>query len=433
MNKIRQYFTTFVLIRGFFIALLGSAFIYLNYFGFSVAWIYTALGVTSLYLLLKSETEVWFSSGAFFGLFWFWWIALSLIHYDMLWATPIEILIIMITYGLLFMFISWFGEIVSYYLVGERAPRPTLISLGIKAIGLLLISYVHPFSFDWFKPELMFVESYIGIEKWQFGIVLMGIILTLWQKKFYYLLLILFAYTPLPTHTPKMPKDIALVTTHTSVHDKWNKTLHQAQFDALFKQIDKAIESKKKLVILPESVFPIFLNRNQALLTKLQERAKYISIITGGLYWDGKTPRNSTYIFTNGQLSIANKVLLVPFGEANPLPDFLSDWVNEVFYDGAVDYKASDKVIDYKIDGITYRNAICFEATSEKLYEKDKKGHRPKNMIVLSNNGWFNPSIESSLQKLLLLYYNKKYGTTIYHSINMSESYIISDGTIIMN
>jgi len=122
---------------------------------------------------------------------------------------------------------------------------------------------------------------------------------------------------------------------------------------------------------------------------------------------------------------------LVPFGEANPLPDFLSDWVNEVFYDGAIDYKASDKVTDYHIDGTTYRNAICFEATSEKLYEKDKKGQRPKNMIVLSNNGWFHPSIESSLQKLLLQYYSKKYGTTIYHSVNMSTSYMIQNGTAI--
>ncbi|MBA1421383.1 MAG: apolipoprotein N-acyltransferase [Epsilonproteobacteria bacterium] len=428
MNKIRQYFTTFVLIRGFFIALLGSAFIYLNYFDFSVAWMNTLLGIASLYLLLQSETKIWFISGAFFGLFWFWWIALSLIHYDMVWAAPIEILIIMLTYGILFAFISWLSEKIAYSFVGVSAPRPTLLSLVLKAVGLLALSYIHPFSFDWFKPELMFVESYVGIEKWQFGIVLVGIVLTLWQRKRYYLLCILFAYTPLPTHTPQIPKDIALVTTHTSVHDKWNKALHQAQFDALFKQIDEAITNKKKLVILPESVFPIFLNRDQMLLTKLQERAKHISIITGGLYWDGKTPRNSTYIFTNGQVSIANKVLLVPFGEANPLPDFLSDWVNEVFYDGAVDYKASDKVIDYKIDGITYRNAICFEATSEKLYEKDKEGHHPKNMIVLSNNGWFHPSIESSLQKLLLEYYSKKYGTTIYHAINMSGSYVIHKG-----
>jgi apolipoprotein N-acyltransferase len=117
--------------------------------------------------------------------------------------------------------------------------------------------------------------------------------------------------------------------------------------------------------------------------------------------------------------------VLVPFGESNPLPDFLSDWVNKVFYDGAVDYKASKEVIDYKIDDNTYRNAICFEATSEKLYEGI-----PENMIVLSNNGWFTPSIEPTLQKLLLQYYSKKYGTTVYHAVNMSDSYIITDGLV---
>ena len=216
-----------------------------------------------------------------------------------------------------------------------------------------------------------------------------------------------------------------IVTTHTSVQDKWNETLHPQQFEEVFRSIDLAIASGKKLVILPESVFPVFINRSQELIDTLREKAKKISIVTGGLYWDGKTPRNSTYIFTNGKITVANKVVLVPFGESNPLPDFLSDWVNEVFYDGAVDYKASENVIDYSIDGITYRNAICFEATSEKLYETV-----PENMIVLSNNGWFTPSIEPTLQKLLLQYYSKKYGTTIFHSVNMSESYMIQDGEV---
>jgi apolipoprotein N-acyltransferase len=182
------------------------------------------------------------------------------------------------------------------------------------------------------------------------------------------------------------------------------------------------------LVVLPESIFPVFLNHEQNLIDNLQEKAKHISIVTGGLYWDGKTPRNSSYIFTNDTITDANKVILVPFGESNPLPDFLSNWVNKVFYDGAVDYKASSKVTDYVIDGTTYRNAICFEATSEKLYEKDKEGNRPKKMIVLSNNGWFTPSTEPTLQRLLLQYYSKKYGTTIYHSVNMSESHTIVNG-----
>ena len=276
----------------------------------------------------------------------------------------------------------------------------------------------------------MFVESYLGIEKWQFFIILISITLAIWKKQLLYLVLILLAYQPLSATLPNNDNSIQIITTHTSVKDKWNKSLHPAQFNALFKSIDKAIDANKTLVILPESVFPVFLNHSQELIDKLQERAKHISIVVGGLYWDGKTPRNSTYIFTNGKISVANKVVLVPFGESNPLPDFLSDWVNKVFYDGAVDYKASKDVIDYQIDENTYRNAICFEATSEKLYEKNTKGERPKNMIALSNNGWFTPSIEPTQQKLLLQYYSKKYGTTIYHAVNMSESYVIRNGKV---
>jgi len=418
MNKISQYFSTLELTKGFLIALLSSAFIYLHYWGFSHPLVNTILGIVTLYLLLKEGEKVWFISGAFIGLFWFWWIALSLQHYGMVWAVPIEIVIIMLSYGILFWLIAWVSHKITSFLPTSN----TLLPLILKALGLLILSYIHPFAFDWLKPELMFVESYIGIEKWQFAVILSAIVLSIWKQRFIYLLLIVFAYqSNLSTHIKSEDK-ITLITTHTSVQDKWNETLHPEQFENVFKHIDQAIEDKKRLIILPESVFPIFLNRSK-LLDRLQEKAKQISIVTGGLYWDGKTPRNSTYIFTNNNISVANKVILVPFGESNPLPDFLSDWVNQIFYDGAVDYVASENVIDYKIDGKTYRNAICFDATSEKLYEG-----KPKNMIVLSNNGWFIPSIEPTLQKLLLQYYSKKYDTTIYHAINMSESYVIQNG-----
>ncbi len=415
MNKIRQYFSTLELTRGFFIALLSSGFIYLNHWEFSHPLVNTILGVTALYLLLQEGGRTWFTSGFFIGLFWFWWIALSLQHYGMIWAVPIEIVIIMLSYGTLFWLFAWAAE--------KLSPTLSLPSVLFKTFFLFIFSYIHPFGFDWFKPELMFVESYLGIEKWQFAFILLGVGLSIWKKQLLYLLIIVFAYQPNLSTSGKLTEDITLITTHTSVQDKWNETLHSGQFENIFKSIDKAIEAKKRIIILPESVFPVFLNRSQKLIDRLQEKAKDISIVTGGLYWDGKTPRNSTYIFTNNKISIANKVVLVPFGESNPLPDFLSDWVNKIFYDGAVDYVASKNVIDYNINGKTYRNAICFEATSERLYEG-----RPQNMIVLSNNGWFTPSIEPALQKLLLQYYSKKYGTTIYHAINMSESYIIQNG-----
>lgn len=420
MNKISHYFNTFVLTRGLLIALLSSTFIYLAYWNLSTLFANTILGLTALYLLLQEDKKVWFVSGAFIGLFWFWWIALSLQHYGMTWAVPIEILIIMLSYGALFWFIAWLSEKVS--------SKFSIPAVFIKAFGLLGLSYIHPFSFDWLKPELMFIESYLGIEKWQFALILLAISLSIQKQRLLYLLLIVFTYQPHLGRVEIDTQNIALITTHTNVQDKWNETMQPKQFNVIFKAIDRAIAAKKRLVILPESVFPVFLNRSQAMIDTLQEKAKHISIVTGGLYWDGKTPRNSSYIFTSNTITVANKVVLVPFGESNPLPDFLSDWVNKVFYDGAVDYKASSKITDYAIDGTTYRNAICFEATSERLYAKDQHGNRPKNMIALSNNGWFTPSTEPTLQKLLLQYYSKKYGTKIYHAVNMSKSCIIQNG-----
>ena len=431
MNKISHYSSTLEITRGLYIALLASAFIYLGHWGFSHPLLNTILGLLSLYLLLQAKRIIWFTAGAFIGLFWFWWIALSLIHYEMIWAAPIELFIIMLSYGALFWLIAYVAEkiaslFMSHYCPVRKCPWGALLTLILKALGLFGLSYIHPFSFDWLKPELMFVESYLGIEKWQFTFILSAMILSLWKKQFLYLVIILFAYQPTIKTPLKIDNGIALITTHVSVQDKWDKTLQKEQFKTIFKHIDQAIESNKTLVILPESVFPVFLNRSQQLIDALQEKSKHISIITGGLYWDGKTPRNSTYIFTENNITVANKVLLVPFGESNPLPDFLSDWVNNVFYDGAVDYKASSNITDYEINGITYRNAICFEATSEKLYEGS-----PENMIVLSNNGWFTPSIEPTLQKLLLQYYSKKYGTTIYHSVNMSQSYVLQNGRVL--
>ncbi len=437
LSKISQYFSTFEITKGFLVAFLTSVYLYTEYWEMAHPMLSTFCGLLSLYILLQSDSKIWFLSGFFIGIFWFWWIALSFNHYHMPWAIPIVILAMGLLYAVLFGVIAFIAEKlcrvrihVPQHQSNKRCLNAHPTVLIIKALGLLGFSYLHPFGFDWFKPELMFVNSYIGIEKWQFALLLSAIVLSIWRKQFLWMILILLAYQPHSQNIPILPEQMELVTTHTTVEDKWNKTLHQKQFQEVFTRIDTAIAQKKNLIILPESVFPIFLNYDKTLIAELKQRSKDIIIITGGLYWDGKTPHNSTYIFTDGSITVANKVMLVPFGESNPLPDFLSDWVNKIFYDGAVDYIASKNVTDYVINGITYRNAICFEATSEKLYEKDKNGKRPKNMIVLSNNGWFTPSIEPVLQRLLLQYYSKKYGTTIYHSINMSPSYIIQDGNI---
>jgi apolipoprotein N-acyltransferase len=242
------------------------------------------------------------------------------------------------------------------------------------------------------------------------------------------MLLILMAY-PYASHfqnASEINHKITLNSTHTNVKDKWKQELVPQHINDIFIAINEAIHQKQRVIVFPESVFALFLNEEPKLIVALQNYSHQITIIAGGLYWKNQVARNSTYIFENGEYRVANKVVLVPFGEQNPLPSWMGKWVNNIFFDGAPDYTASTDVTDYKIDGVLYRNAICFEATSERLYE-----NRPKNMIVLTNNGWLTPSIEPTQQKILLQFYSKKYGTTIYHSVNMSDSYIIYKGEVI--
>ena len=443
-KKFKAYFTTNNITRGFLVALLSSGAIYLDWFGFVNSLVNTILGVLTFYILLDSNRKVWFWSGFFIGILWFWWLSISFVNYGFAWAIPIGLFITSTTYGVIFLLFAYIAEN-AHKLARLKSsvpnmpstsssesesldPNQKLLILIVKAIALLILSYIHPFGFDWFKPELVFTNSYIGIEKWQFALVLASIILTLYKRQILYLLVILGAY-PYASHfhkTEAVDPTIEVTNFHINVIDKWKPELQQEHINRIFSVIDQAIEDNKSIVILPESIFALFLNRQPLLMEGLKQRSYKIDIVLGALYVDGKVPRNSTYIFTQGNYKVANKVVLVPFGEANPLPKFMSSWINDLFFDGAPDYVADKEPTDYTLHGKTYRNAICYESCSEPLYRG-----KPKNMIVISNDGWVVPSIEPTQQKILLQYYSKKYGTTIYHSVNMANSYIIHNGKVV--
>ena len=421
----------FYITRGFFVALFISIFIYFEYLSLTNLVLNTIFALVGIYILLKSKLKVWFWSGFFVAIFWFWWIPLSFRYYNFVWAIPFGILTISLVYGFIFWFFAYLGNLL------ERLYN--INSIILKSIFLLISSYIHPFGFNWFKIELIFINSYIGIEKWQLFIILLSMVLTIITKRWQYILIIILslnifqnflevtslaslqAGAKVAVPNLKIDNSIKLISTDISIEDKYKEINQKQTIKMIYKSIEKAIDDNKTIIVFPESIIPNFLNYDQITKDRLKEYSQKIAIVIGALYLDdGEIPRNSTYIFSKNSMQIANKVVLVPFGEKNPLPKFLSNLVNKIFYDGAVDYQASNIIYDYKIDNITYRNAICFEATSEKLYENN-----PQNMIVISNNAWFTPSIEPTLQKLLLKYYSQKYNIVIYHSLNASKSYII--------
>ena len=395
------------IIKGFITAILLSAFIYLSYFDIQYKLLNTILGILAIYALLVIPRTSLFLAGFLTANLWFYWMAISLQYYDLSYLAPVLLFAIGLGYGIIFTILGIFK------------------STFIRLLMIFGFTFIAPFGFNWMKFELLFIDSYFGVSKEDFALILVAVYMMIKLKRMKILsfLPLLVAYqsaTGLYIDDPKA--SMAIPQFNVSQDLKWKKKYKDTLIEKNLEEIDKAILDKKDLLILPETSLPIVLNRNELLLEHLTERSNKIDILVGSLYFENQRVYNATYHFSKGELNIAKKVVLVPFGEEIPLPKFFVDLINDTFYGGAQDYAKAQEPTDFIIKGQKIRNAICYEATTDKIFENL---NGVKYMIATSNNAWFTPSIEPTLQKLLLKYYAKKYDVTIFHSINGSENYTI--------
>lgn len=404
----RSHFNKTNIIKGLCIALLFACPLYLYHFDINSKLTNSALVLLSFYFIIASSRVTLFYTGFFTGIFWFYWISLSFRFYDLTYLIPLAILFFGLVYGFLFLLTT---------IKDNKILRATLF------FGL---TFLNPVGFDWFKPEVLFVNTFFEANKVILALVLFFSVL-LYYKKTISAIAILCSlfFININPKTENLPNlKVYMPTFNIGKEEKWDKKNLSRILDDNFTQIDKAILKGYDLIVFPETSFPLVLNKSDFILSALIEKSHAISIVAGSLYFEKGDYKNSTYIFKNGKLEVAHKVVLVPFGEAIPLPKIISDFINNTFYGGAKDFVKAPKPTDYKIKNISFRNAICYEATSEEIY---KDLGQTKNMIVISNNAWFTPSIEPTLQKMLLKMYSSKYGINIYHQVNKSPNYIISN------
>ncbi len=379
----------------------------MEYFSVHVKIFDTIFAIIGFYGLLTCEKKTFTWVGFFIGILWFYWIGFGFGFYDLNYLIPLVVIGFGIIYGLFFWSISKLG-----------------ITPEIRAFFLFLFVFFKPFGFNWFKPELIFINSYFSTDIYFYGLFLIVLTLCVRLKKLWkligILLLITLTFFNKPLHVTLPNLDIAIPITNLDQGKKWKKEFRNQIVENNFFLIKEAIKAKKDLIILHESAFPLYLNLDIKTLNRLKKLSYDIVIVTGGLHVKENLVYNSSYLFQNGEFKIADKVVLVPFGEKIPLPKWAVDIINNLFFNGADDYKNAQNVFNFEIENYTFRNAICYEATTDRLYENS-----PKYMIAISNNAWFTPSIEPTLQNLLLKLYAKKYKTIIYHSANSGISGII--------
>jgi len=365
-----QKYTKNSIINGFIVSILFSSFIYFEYFDISNKFVNTVLVLISYILFVILDKKSIFFTGFFIGILWFWWVSYSLVYYELIYLIPLVLLSFGLVYGILF----YITAIVD--------------NIFVRIVLIYCLTFIEPFGFNWFKLDLPLVNTYFSTYK---------------------------------SSIKKPPLDIYMPSYNISQDKKWDSKYLDEIININIRNIDFAIKNNYDLVILPETAFPVLLNKQKDLLKLLKEKSKYITIVTGALSLDNNQYLNSTYMFNKTKLTIANKVVLVPFGEKIPLPKVFVDLINKYFFNGASDYTSALNPSNFNINGTIFRNAICYEATTDTIYKNMKSSY----VIASSNNAWFTPSIEPTLQKLLLKYYAQKYNLYIYHSSNKSKNMII--------
>lgn len=396
------------ILYGLLTAVLFSAFIYMEHYATSVKVLNTFFGILAIGAFLYIPKRSVLFAGFFIGLFWFYWIGYSFEYNGVGYMTPIITFFFAIFYMLFFGILALTNKVY------------------VRAILFFALSYFEPFDWNWMQVQLVFVDSYIGIMKYQLIIVLTALTLPNYINNKYKLaplLLIVFASTAMPNATKEQKLSdlkIKLVQTEIKQELKWKRESINPTISMTYNEIKNAIVDGYDVIVFPESVYPLHMNKSPLLIDSLKEASQKITIIAGSLMSEDNKHYNVTYMFQNGEYQVAKKLILVPFGEYVPLPKFARDFINETFFAGTSDFVTATEPSDFIVKGVKFRNAICYEATCDEIYEGEVDF-----VIATSNNAWFAPSIEPTVQKLLMRYYARKNGVTIYHSANYKGTGIV--------
>lgn len=400
------------MLKALFYALLFVAPIYCVHF-FEIfgkdpyEWLMTilALGSIVVFFLVPTSKKIWF--GFFVGLLWFYWVGFSFRYFGAPLLIPVIAVVVACIYMLLF--------VVSLY----------SSSYLWRGFWLLILSYIHPFGFDWLVVDSFFAYSYFGVQKYEIAFIVAGVALILQKQDRRQivgiaLLVCAIDYEVFAKRGEKIPFEYALLGSHFSQDFKWQRQNIQTITKEQNSSINKAIESGKNLIILPETAFPFEIEKSYfwGILNTL---SKDVVLIVGSLREGDGGVYNSAYIFSDSKVSIADKKILAPFGEKIPLPDFLSKKLHRFFLGESPKMLEGKDFSDVEIMGEKLRVLVCYEGTSQEAY-KDA----PKYFAVISNNAWFEGSIQASVQKMLLKYYAKRFDKTIFHSSNGSRSFVLA-------
>ncbi len=325
---------------------------------------------------------------------------------------------IFLCFWISFEFLQNFGEF-SFpwfnigYALAEYLPLLQIADLGgIYLLSLLII--------------LVNVLLYRALKKFSSSLILLVILLFVW-----------IGYGILRLQNLDMQKQdqkAAIVQVSIPQELKWE----DAYFDSTMRLYNDFIlqaAEKAKLVILPESAFPLYLLKdhvNREYFRSLAQKLD-VDIFTGFPHYQKNEkghPRPYTFFNSATQFSADgriedhyNKNILVPFGERIPFLKYFPFLWNIHLGQANWEYGKEQKFYDH--DDFSYSPLICFEIAFERLTTRMMKNN-PDFIVNITNDAWFHRSSGTYQHAIMTKFRAIETRRQLFRAANTGYSMVVS-------
>ena len=174
---------------------------------------------------------------------------------------------------------------------------------------------------------------------------------------------------------------------------KWDENSSNMIINYNKKLIEKALKETTDLLVLPEAVFPVFLELYKDLYDYLLNVSYKKPLLFGNIRMDFINNKyfNSIFYINNGNIDLYDKIHLVPFGEYFPLQKLFKP-VKYYFFGDSDAFSRGTLTHTFQFENFVFAALICYEGAYTGLVQQFMK-KTPHFIVINTNDSWFGNSI----------------------------------------
>jgi apolipoprotein N-acyltransferase len=184
------------------------------------------------------------------------------------------------------------------------------------------------------------------------------------------------------------------------------------------------------ITILPETITPYVLMRNNDLLKEIIESSNDEKIIIAGFFTQSKDDIYNSMVVFSDNIALYNKRKLVPFGEYTPWYDTLIKLSQSLAIPLSNITHGSDEQDEIYVNGLKILPIICFESTFPNIIESSI---RNEIIINISNDSWFGDSLAPHQHLQITQVRALEFNRYILRATNTGISAVINNNGVIID